>query len=121
METWRQAVGPRLADRTRPVQLVAETLTVEVESSTWAQELSFLSGTILSRLRESGIVLKDIRFRTKRTSHRPRPKLKPAKVAQRAPLPPDLSAKLEKIGDPELRDAIARAASYNLGLHGKKR
>src|SRR5687768_14991384 len=40
---WRAAVGARIADRTRVGSLTRGTLTIYAASSTWANELTFLT------------------------------------------------------------------------------
>src|SRR5580692_10528044 len=60
--TWREAVGGRIADRARPVELNRGILRVRVATSVWASELSLLSEQILVRLRERNIPVTDLRF-----------------------------------------------------------
>jgi predicted nucleic acid-binding Zn ribbon protein len=49
---WTDAVGPAMADHVRPVRLDQAVLTVEVDDSSWATQVKFLSATIISRLYE---------------------------------------------------------------------
>ncbi|MGO8684536.1 MAG: DciA family protein [Thermoleophilia bacterium] len=49
---WRQAAGPQVAAATEPLRLARGTLTVRCESSVWTNELTYLSGSLLAKLRE---------------------------------------------------------------------
>ena len=48
---WRQAAGPQVAAVTRPLRLARGTLTIGCESSVWANELTYLGGSLLQKLR----------------------------------------------------------------------
>lgn len=109
---WRRAVGDRIAQKALPERLVDETLTVRVPSSTWAQELSLLSHTVLSRLKEAGHRVERLRFHVVPREPQRSP---PVLQATRAPLPPQLEASLERLNDPELRAIVGAAAAYSLG------
>jgi predicted nucleic acid-binding Zn ribbon protein len=64
MEDWPAIVGPDVARRTRAVALRDQVLLVEVSSSVWMNQLTFLKPEILIRLREAagpGVVA-DIQF-----------------------------------------------------------
>lgn len=111
---WQAVVGPRLSERALPESLSEGMLTVRVPSSTWAQELSFLSHVIVERLQHGGHPVTRIRFRVAPQSRRTRPEPPPQRVA-RAPLPRALIRRLEALDDPELREAIADAAALSLG------
>ncbi|MGC4088901.1 MAG: DUF721 domain-containing protein [Polyangiaceae bacterium] len=114
-DTWRRAVGPRIAERTDVGQLKQGELTVYVASAAWAQELSLLTREIMERLQAHGVRVEKVRFRVKtqaapaKTAARPQPKAAPAK-----PLPADLRAHLDRVGDDDLRRAIAGAAGLAL-------
>jgi hypothetical protein len=119
---WRRAVGSRIADKSRPVAKQGTTLVVEVQSSTWAQELSFLSATIVDKLRAEGIAVTDVRYRVgRRQPSRQEPPVAPARAVRQAPLPSDLAARLQGVDDPILRQAIERAARFNLGIAREKK
>jgi predicted nucleic acid-binding Zn ribbon protein len=47
---WKQAVGKRLAERTRAAALVRQTLVVEVEDAVWQRQLHSLRHQILANL-----------------------------------------------------------------------
>lgn len=107
---WRDVVGSRVASRSVPRALDGQTLVVTVSSSAWAQELSFLSRTIRSKLAKEGYVVHALRFvvGTLRLPER----APAARRVERSPLPSELSARLERLDDPTLRELIAEAASY---------
>src|SRR5688572_8580441 len=112
---WRRAVGDRLAQKTHPERVSDGVLTVRVPSSTWAQELSLLSEVVLQRLAAAGHRLQKLRFHVSAGTGRPDAKVT---VVRRAPLPASLAATLSRVDDPELRAAIADAASLCLARKG---
>lgn len=121
---WRAAVGARIADRTRVGALVRGTLTVYAASSTWANELTFLTTDIIARLRAAGVNVHTLKFRIKDLGAPPHPtppRPSTPKAPAKAPLPPDLVKRLAQVDDPELRAAIAEAAALSLGARGKER
>lgn len=113
---WRAAVGPRIADRARPIALERDVLVVKVVTSVWANELSLLSSDVIAKLAERGFVVKQLRFRvgpldiiegvTQRKNYR--------KVPPPAPLTPELARALDRVEDEGLRDIIGSAARANL-------
>jgi predicted nucleic acid-binding Zn ribbon protein len=109
---WQRAVGQRLAQKTQPERLLEGTLTVRVPSSTWAQELSMLSETVLERLKAAGHNVQRLRFNV--SAGFARPDL-PVMTVQRAALPAGLRESISRVEDPELRQAISEAAAYSLG------
>ncbi|MEM9863791.1 MAG: DUF721 domain-containing protein, partial [Myxococcota bacterium] len=106
---WCQALPPRIASRARPVRFQHRILYVNTVSSTWAQELSFMSTDLLVRLRGAslGVTIEGLRFRTgplpppfeRRTKKRVRRPL----VTE--PLPMSVGRALARISDDGLRDA----------------
>ena len=50
-QLWRRAAGEQVAAVTQPIRFSRGTLTVVCESSVWANELTYLGGTLLDRLR----------------------------------------------------------------------
>ena len=116
-QRWRQAVGERIASRTEPGRLRGGVLTVFAASAAWAQELTFLSPEILSRVRALRISVTELRFQV-RTNAGSAPARAPVRHVERKPkpLPAELTARLETVADPELRAAIADAASEWLAL-----
>lgn len=113
---WSQALGPRIADRARPLILEGGVLTVKVTSSTWATELAMLKPWLLERIRAAGFAVSDLRFRVGALDLPPRPPERRATRVVPAPaaLPRDLAEHLSQIEDPELREAVALAARANL-------
>jgi predicted nucleic acid-binding Zn ribbon protein len=117
---WQSIVGPRLSERAQPESLSDGVLSVRVPSSTWAQELSFLSHVILERLRQGGHAVSKLRFRVSAPATRPKNEPPPERVVK-APLPAALVQRLAAIDDPELRQAIAEAAALSLGRQRLRR
>ena len=115
-QVWSQAVGGRIADRAKPVDLVAGILFVRVATSVWANELSLLAPSLIARLRNAGVEVKEMRFRVGAIEPPARPPERRASraVPPPAPLPRDITAALQRIEDAELKEAIALAASANL-------
>lgn len=113
---WSQALGPRIADRARPMTLEGGVLTVRVATSTWASELSMLKPWLIQRLRHAGFAVTDLRFRvgTIETPARPPERRVTRAIPPPAALPRDLAERLSAIEDPELREAVALAARANL-------
>src|SRR6185369_15151816 len=80
-------------------------------------ELALLSEAIVMQLRGRGVAVDSLRFRVGaiEAPERPPTRSEVRKEPPSVPLPPEVRAELARIDDPELRDAIARAASKNLG------
>lgn len=113
---WSEAVGEQIARNAYPAAFRGGTLFVNVASSPWMQELSFLKGKILEKLnsRLGNARLKDIRFKIG-------PLPQDTSAASREPLP-SLSAEELKnireetapIADPELRETFQRVIAAHL-------
>ncbi|HEY3498950.1 MAG TPA: DUF721 domain-containing protein [Polyangiaceae bacterium] len=114
-ETWRRAVGERIAQRTEPGRLRGGVLTLHVASAAWAQELSFFVPDLLARIAALGVKVTSIRFRVRPNIAHPGARAAAQREAPRAPLPPELEARLAAVSDPALRAAIAEAATLGLG------
>jgi hypothetical protein len=118
---WRAAVGPRIADRARPIALEREVLVVKVATSVWANELSMLAPELIAKLAGLGYAVKALRFRVgpldvvegipTRRNYRQVPP--PAKLA------PELEQSLSSVPDDDLRAAIESAARANLAWQTK--
>ena len=114
---WEAAVGSRIAARARPFRLDRGVLFVRAATATWAQELALLADPILKQLRARGVAVDALRFRVgpveapERPPTRDEVRTSPPEV----PLPATLRAEIALVPDPELRDAITRAARKNLG------
>lgn len=109
---WRRAVGARLSERTQPERVAEGILTVRVPSSTWAQELSMLSQTVVERLREAGHPVERLRFNVAPT---PNTMVEPVLQIAKSSLPESLERSIARIDDAELRLALGDAAAYSLG------
>ncbi|MGB8221094.1 MAG: DUF721 domain-containing protein [Polyangiales bacterium] len=116
---WSRAVPPRILANARPVRLSGGVLLVHVSSSVWANELSYLTDDLLSRLREHAPLsrVERIRFQVgplpeiaKRAPDAPPPP-EPVRLAS---LPEELGRALSRIHDDELRKAITEAATTSL-------
>lgn len=118
-DQWRTIVGERIAAHCRVGKNYQGTLTIQVASSAWCSELSFLQEDILEKLFRAGYEVKKLRFVVdpeardrKATKRRPVPAAyAPPPVAA---LPPELEARLAKIEDANLRATIAAAARASL-------
>jgi hypothetical protein len=113
---WYDAVGDRVARRTRPIRLERKVLTVRAATAVWAQELSFLAPTIVKRLAALGCPVESLRFLVgpvEAPSRTAKP-LPIKSIPPARPLPKDLSRAIEQIEDGDLRRTIARAATANL-------
>ena len=120
--TWRAAVGARIAERTRVGSLVRGTLTIYAATSTWANELTFLTTDIIARLQSAGVPVQALKFRIKDLGAPPAPSAaRPSapRAPAKAPLPRDLQERLAQVDDPELRAAIAEAAALSLAAQGR--
>lgn len=122
---WTSIVGPRIAGRTRVGKLQKGILTVKVASSSWSNELSFLKGQLIEKLKAAGYEVSDLRFRVdqiaddvaqKKSHPMARRQRSPA---DEAPLPDALLERLKSVEDPNLRAVIAEAARASLA--GDKR
>src|SRR6185436_12974334 len=113
---WHDAVGDRIARRTRPMRLDRRVLAVRAATAVWAQELTFLAPAIIKRLVSLGFEVQSLRFHVGPIEAADRaPKLPRVKAMPTArPLPRGLSEEIGRVGDPALRHTIARAATANL-------
>ena len=85
---WPEAVGKRIASRTRAASLVRDCLVVEVEDAVWQRQLFVLRGQILKKL--EGLlgtpIVNEIEFRVgipRRLPQRAERRLEPADEAER--------------------------------------
>lgn len=116
VRAWRAAVGPRIADRARPVAIERGVLVVKVATSVWANELSMLAPELMARLAEHGHVVQSLRFKVGALEREERPPERRAfrKVPAPKPLSPELSSVVARVADDELRATIEQAARANL-------
>jgi len=112
-DIWIKAVGPSIAAHSQAVSIKRNILFVKVTSPLWMQQLHFLKGEILERLKDllNGPPLRDIRFSV---GNIPTPS---KTVPPLTVLPQDLLRERDKniiahslaaIADPELRDIVKR-------------
>ncbi len=114
---WRDAVGSKIAARSKPWSIEQTTLVVLVTSSAWAQELSLLQSTILARLRAQFPQLRRLRCRV--GSFTPPPSPPPRQALPPVALPEALERRLQGVEDEQLRDTIRRAAALSLARQPK--
>src|SRR5689334_12837304 len=114
---WESAVGTRIAARARPVKLDRGVLLVRTASATGAQELTPLADAIIEQLRAHRVAVDSLRFLVGAVDPPERPpwRQEVRTSPPESPLPSEVKRELAKVNDPELRAAIARAASKNLG------
>jgi hypothetical protein len=113
---WRVAVGPRIAERARPMSLERGVLVLRVATAAWANELQMLAPELVARLRVRGFAVDQLRFRVGALDvvERPLERRATRKVPPPVPLAPDLAQEVERIDDEELRNIIGTAARANL-------
>lgn len=109
---WRAAVGPRIADRARPLAIERGILVLLVATSVWANELQMLTKELIERIRARGIAITGIRFRVGSMDPVDRPPERRAlrRVPPPKPLPLELRQEVAKVEDLELRAILAQAA-----------
>ena len=122
---WEQLVGPRVAQRTRPVKLADGVLTLKVANSTWLNELTFLKEQLLAQLNAEleGAPLKTLRLSlgslaalpTGPTSRvRRRPPVIPVALERWQGAMVQASRELPSTTDEDLDDAIRRARAAQI-------
>ncbi len=111
-ESWRRALGERLALKSEPETVHGKVLTVLVASSVWAQELSLLAPEIIKRLQQAGFSIGELRWRVGKLKSAARLEPKPPHVIPLKSLPNDLEQALRRVPDSDLRDAISQAAAH---------
>jgi hypothetical protein len=99
---WLKAVGPDVAAATRPRRFARGALVVGCESSVWANELTYLTTTILERMTavDPGHPVKRLRFEA----------VGPSLRQGNEPPASNLQAGRRKLTDTELDEARRRAA-----------
>lgn len=117
--TWREVAGERIAQRSAPGAIQDGVLTVVVASPVWAQELSFLSEEIVGRLKQRGLRVASIRFRTG-TVEPSEPKAPARRVPKPSELPDDAKQRLAQVEDPALRELIAAAMGQALANQARE-
>ena len=114
---WENAVGSRIATRTRPARLDRGLLVIVAASAAWSNELSLLAGPILERLQALGVKVTELRFRVGKVEPDIAVDRRPRKLS---PLPVTLSKELERslaaVDDEGLRTALEAAAARSLAV-----
>jgi hypothetical protein len=118
---WERAVGTRIARRARPFRLERGVLHVKVSNGIWASELQLLSEDILAQLRAAGLEVQSLRFSVGPVERLGPPPPPPRHAPRPIALPADVAAKVERITDDALREAVERAASVWLGAEAERR
>jgi hypothetical protein len=119
---WPEAVGSAVARQAWPLRLARDgTLHVAAASATWANELSLLQDEILAALRAKlgGESPSRIAFAVGPIPEPERPQEQADPGLPNAPeVPPEVAREADaaaaEIGDPELRELVARAARASL-------
>ena len=111
-ESWRRALGERLAQKSEPETVRGSVLTVLVASSVWAQELSLLAPEIIKRVQQAGFSIGELRWRVGKLKSAAHLEPKPPKIAPLTSLPSDLEHALRGVADGDLRNAIFQAAAH---------
>jgi predicted nucleic acid-binding Zn ribbon protein len=119
---WPTAVGDAVARRAWPLRISRDgTLHVAAESATWAQELTLLESDVLDALRAqlADATPVKLRFAVGPIPEQPAQLEQVGSVAVEPPeVPPEVEAEAlsaaAAIGDPELRELVARAARTSL-------
>jgi len=62
---WSEIVGTEIGRKSKPSRLARDTLYITVANSTWANELSLMSGQLIEKINSfvGGEVVKSIKFR----------------------------------------------------------
>lgn len=112
---WPEIVGPELSRVTSPREIKSKSLEISVAHQAWAQQLHFLRGSILNRIRQfcPDAVINDLEFRVgkvKPSLARTPEKVSPKKESKEAvTLSERQEMTLRAVADPELRRAIRAA------------
>ncbi|MBB5692023.1 DUF721 domain-containing protein [Muricoccus pecuniae] len=106
MADWAGIVGPAIAAVTVPKRLTGGTLTIGC-SGPVAMELQHLAPQLIGRVNAAlgSVTVESLRFVQQAPSAAAAPRARPA-----APLPDTVRGALDTVGNPELRDALARLA-----------
>ena len=114
-----RTLSPRVLHNARPVRFQRGVLTVHAINGAWANSLQLESESILVRLRRMtpGVRLNKLVFRAgplpDATLPLP-PDPEPVRSVALDQLPDDIARELARIGDDDLREAVARAALMGL-------
>ncbi len=107
---WEKAVGPAIAARAKPLRIIGGTLTIQVASGPWMQQLSFMKADLCQRIngmlgeeRVREIVLKSGRVVAEQAAKQAEPKpQREITAAQRDWIRHQVAG----LPDPELQQAV---------------
>jgi predicted nucleic acid-binding Zn ribbon protein len=128
LDSWEETVGDAIAERSQPVGVRNRVLHVKVSSSVWMQELQFLKGLILEKLRHQrgNHFLQDLRFflgemepsdgRAKKNEEK---KGEPSWGLTREERE-QIQKALSEVRDPEMREILSRVYAKGI-IAGKSR
>lgn len=110
-QKWEQAVGTTVAARATPLRLIGGTLTVQVNSAPWMQQLSFMKNELRNRLNDAlgETRIKEINLKLGYTQ---RKEVQEPEEVIRQPKPLAASAKnwinqqVNDLEDPELKEVM---------------
>lgn len=108
---WARLAGAAIARRSEPRTLREGVLTVQVTSSAWAQELTFLHDSLRAKLAAAGYAVKQLRFRVGPLPGKEPPPPRRTEVPKK-PTPANVTAALNQLEDTELREVLAEASHY---------
>jgi len=123
LDSWDEIVGEIVARRTRPIRLKNRVLQVKVSNSVWMQQLQFMKGMIIEKLRHQmgRNSLDDLRFfigeicpdeaGMKRRENGPQTQAAGLDGTQRERIAKELAG----IRDPEMHDILFRIFAKGLG------
>jgi hypothetical protein len=123
---WPEAVGPQIAAQAWPARVARDgTLHVAVSSSVWAFELTQLEAEIRRRLADAvgAAAPQRLRFAAGHipgAGSEPAPKQKPSVPNVTQALQAEGERIAAPIGDPALREAVARAAAASLAAADRR-
>lgn len=123
LRDWEEAVGSRIARRAQPARVERGVLHVRVANAAWANELSMLADDILAQLHARGLEVEALRFSVghidARQAEAPLGREVKRAPPPDAPVPREVTERIDGIGDPELRSAVAGAAARALAMRRK--
>jgi len=119
LKLWPQAVGPQIADKTRPDAFRNGTLFVKTVSSVWVQQLHFVKEEILGKLNALNRkpIVKDIRFTVGHSLVREKATERIAPAAKTVMKKRDremIAECTESLADPELAAVLKRVMQLEI-------
>jgi hypothetical protein len=118
---WETVVGEDLARHAEPEALADGVLTVRVTDPAWGRMVLKLQSRIIPALNRSlglGMVRRINFARRERLVHARPARSRVQEAARVAPAPESVVLAADRIGDPELRDAVTRTAARYLHARG---